>query len=127
MINKVILLGNLGKDAEIKGEGDRSVLSISLATEDGYFDKKNEWISSTEWHNIKAFGKLALRHAGLVKGTKIYVEGKIKTTPKKDSNEKYYQIVVDGIKVITKPNIIAPIKPHVKPAGQDDFDDDIPF
>lgn len=129
MINKVILLGNLGRDAELRGEGDRAMLSLSLATEDGYFDKKNEWVSVTEWHNVRLFGKSASRYAKLVKGDKVYVEGKIKTMTKKDSSEKYCQIVADKIKVIktsgsAKPAGTQSAKPKPDDTG---FDDDIPF
>lgn len=81
MINKVILLGNLGKDPEVKTlESGKKVASFSLATTESYKDKNGERQSNTEWHNISFFGSIVeVIEKYLKKGNQIYIEGKIKT------------------------------------------------
>jgi len=78
-VNKVILLGNLGKDPEVRHlENDRAVANFSLATSETYTNKQGERITNTEWHNIVLWGGLAkLAESYLKKGNKIYLEGKI--------------------------------------------------
>jgi single-strand DNA-binding protein len=57
-VNKVILLGNLGKDAEVKAlESGTPVANFSLATTERYKDKRGEWQDKTEWHNLVAYGR----------------------------------------------------------------------
>lgn len=79
MINKVILVGHLGKDPEIRHLESGGVVSrFSLATSDSYKDKSGQWQKQTEWHDITAWGALAERVGQqLKKGNLIYVEGKI--------------------------------------------------
>lgn len=79
MINKVTLIGNLGKDPEIRHlEGGVSVVKFSLATNESYRDKNGEWQTQTEWHEIVAWRQLAERVAkDLHKGSLVYIEGKI--------------------------------------------------
>lgn len=79
MINKVTLVGNLGKDPEIKHlEGGASVAKFSLATNENYRDKNGEWQTQTEWHDIVAWRQLAEKAArDLHKGSLVYIEGKI--------------------------------------------------
>ncbi|MGE5355708.1 MAG: single-stranded DNA-binding protein [Deltaproteobacteria bacterium] len=93
MINKVILIGNLGKDPEVrKLENNNSVAKFSLATNENYQDKNGEWQKLTEWHNISMWGNLAERaEKYLHKGSTIFLEGKIKTRKYTDKNgiEKY--------------------------------------
>ena len=78
-VNKVILLGYLGKDPEVRHlENDRAVANFSLATSESYTNKQGERISNTEWHNIVLWGGLAkLAEKYLKKGNQIYLEGKI--------------------------------------------------
>ena len=79
MVNKVILIGNLGQDPEVKKLDSGSQLTkFNLATTDSYKDKNGEWQKQTEWHRIVLWRDLAER-AGqqLVKGSKIYLEGKL--------------------------------------------------
>jgi single-strand DNA-binding protein len=78
-VNKVILLGNLGKDPEVRHlENDRAVANFSLATSETYTNKQGERITNTEWHNIVLWGGLAkLAESYLKKGNQIYLEGKI--------------------------------------------------
>lgn len=79
MINKVTLIGNLGKDPEVRHlENGAMVASFSLATNENYRDKDGNWQKLTEWHNIVAWRELAERaERSLKKGSLVYVEGKI--------------------------------------------------
>lgn len=79
MINRVILVGNAGRDAEVKKlENGTSVAGFSLATSENYKDKSDEWQSITTWHNIVCWRHLAEKAGKDVKkGTQVYVEGKI--------------------------------------------------
>jgi single-strand DNA-binding protein len=78
MINKAILVGNLGKDPEVKTlENGTKVATFSLATSESYKDKNDAWQTLTEWHNIVAWRNLADRAEKLTKGTMVYIEGKI--------------------------------------------------
>lgn len=88
MINKAILIGNLGNDPEIKMlEGGTSVGRFSLATQDSYKDKNGEWQQQTEWHNVVVWRDLAERaEKQLKKGSKVYVEGKITYRKYKDKD-----------------------------------------
>jgi len=81
-INKVILVGNLGQDPEVRAMNDgSSVVTISVATSESWKDKINgEKKESTEWHRVVFFGKLAdVAAKYLVRGGKVYVEGKLQT------------------------------------------------
>ena len=97
MINKVILIGNLGADPEIRAlESGAKVARLSVATNENYQDKNGEWQKLTEWHNVVAWRGLAERSEYLKKGGLVYVEGKL-TTRKwtdKDGNDKYTTEVV---------------------------------
>lgn len=80
-INKVILVGNLGKDPEVRYlDNGVAVANFSLATTENYKNKEGERVSQTEWHNIVLWRGLAeVAEKYLKKGASIYVEGKIKT------------------------------------------------
>lgn len=80
-INKVILVGNLGKDPELRmTAGGTQVGSFSLATGERRKDQSGNWVDHTEWHNIVVFGKTAENCAQyLKKGRQAYVEGRIQT------------------------------------------------
>ena len=79
MINKVTLIGNLGKDPEIRHfEGGSKVTKFSLATNENYQDRNNQWQTRTEWHDIVCWGSQAERaERTLKKGSLVYVDGKI--------------------------------------------------
>jgi single-strand DNA-binding protein len=87
MINKVTLVGNLGKDPEVKHlESGSSVARIKLATNESYRDKDGNWQNLTEWHTVIAWRELAKRaEKDLKKGSLVYVEGKLRTRSYKDS------------------------------------------
>jgi single-strand DNA-binding protein len=80
-INKVTLLGNVGKDPEIRSTPSGvMVASFGLATSDRYQDAQGNWQDRTEWHNLKAFKRTAeIVRDYVKKGSKLYIEGKIST------------------------------------------------
>jgi len=94
-VNKVILIGNLGKDPEVKfTPGGTAVAKFSLATNERYKDKAGEWQDRTEWHNIVAWQRLAEIVGEYVKkGNKLYVEGRLQTSSwdDKESGQKKYK------------------------------------
>ncbi len=101
-INKVILVGNLGNDPEVRyAANGNCITNVSLATSESYKDKNTgQEVEKTEWHRVVFFQKLAeIAGEYLRKGSQIYIEGKLKTTKYNDNNgvEKYStDIVVDG-------------------------------
>lgn len=101
-INKVILVGNLGNDPEVRyAANGNAITNISIATSESYKDKNTgQDVEKTEWHRVVFFGKLAeIAGEYLRKGSQVYVEGKLKTTKYTDNQgiEKYStDIVVDG-------------------------------
>ena len=101
MLNKVTLIGNLGRDPEIRHfEGGSQVAKFSLATNENYRDKNGEWHTRTEWHDIVCWGPLAERvERNLKKGQLVYVEGKISTRKwqDKDGNDRYTTEIVSNI------------------------------
>ena len=101
MINKVILIGNLGKDPEIRRlENGAVVAKFSVATNETYRDKAGEFQTITEWHEVVAWRYLAERaERDLKKGKMVYIEGKL-TTRKwqdKDGNDRYTTEVVGNV------------------------------
>jgi len=98
-INKVILVGNLGKDPEIRViEGGRKVANFSLATTESYKDKNGQRVDQTEWHNVSFWGPIAdVIEKYLKKGSQIYVEGRIKTRSYEDKDKiKRYSTEIVG-------------------------------
>ena len=88
MINKVTLIGHLGRDPEIRTlENGATVARFSVATNENYRDKNGEWQSITEWHNVVAWRNLASRaERDLKKGSLVYIEGKLSTRKWQDQN-----------------------------------------
>jgi single-strand DNA-binding protein len=106
-INKVILIGNLGKDAEIRYlEGNVARTNFSLATTETYKDKEGNRIDHTEWHNIVMWRSLAeSAHKLLRKGMQVYIEGKLQTRQwqDKDNNRRQTtEIVAEHFLMMTK-------------------------
>lgn len=104
-VNKVILVGNLGRDPEIwTFEDGTKKASFSLATTESYKDKMGNRVDQTEWHNIVLWRGLAdIAERFLKKGNSIYVEGKIKTRSyqDKDANTKYVtEIFADNMTML---------------------------
>jgi len=98
MVNKVILIGNLGKDPEVRHlESGSVVAKFSVATNENYRDKSGEWQTITEWHNIVVWRGLAEKaERSLKKGMQVYIEGKLSTRKwqDKDGNDRYTTDVV---------------------------------
>ena len=100
-VNKVILVGNLGKDPEVRYlDSGVAVANFSLATTENYKNKQGEKVSQTEWHNIVLWRGLAeVAEKWLKKGSSVYIEGKIRTNKWEDKKEildiipKYWQII----------------------------------
>lgn len=94
-VNKVILVGRLGKDPEIRSTPNGStVAKFSIATDDRYTDRNGEKQERTEWHNITAWGKLAeICGQYLRKGKLVYIEGSIRTDSwdDKETGQKKYR------------------------------------
>ncbi len=139
-VNKVILVGNLGKDAELKRTpGGSAVTTLSLATTDVYTDRDGQRQEKTEWHRVVVWGKTAESLSEyLVKGKQIYVEGRLQTRSwdDKDGNKRYTtEIRSDRIVLLSGPgggrgarverDEAAPGEPAREPVEL--TDDDIPF
>ncbi len=107
MVNKVILVGNVGKEPEIRHlESGSALARFSLATNESYKDKSGEWQQVTEWHNIIVWRQLAERaERSVKKGSTLYLEGKL-TTRKwqdKDGNDKYTtEVVANTFRVLDR-------------------------
>ena len=106
-VNKVILLGNVGKDPEIKSTtGGTLVANLSLAASERYKDKGGEWQERTEWHNLVGYARGAeILRDYVKKGSKLYVEGRITTRSwdDKETGKKAYrtEIVVNEISLLS--------------------------
>lgn len=156
-VNKVILVGNLGRDPEMRymPSGD-AIASFSVATTDTWKDKNGQKQERTEWHRISMFGKLAeIAGEYLKKGSSVYVEGRLQTRKwqDKEGNERQTtEVVADRMQmlggrssgntyeVMEDEDQSAPQQRQSAPAAQqkaapaatggsgfDDFEDDIPF
>ena len=106
-VNKVILVGNVGKDPEVKHlDSNASVANFTLATSDHYTNKGGEKVTTTEWHNIVCWSGLAtLAENYIRKGGQIYVEGKIRTRSydAQDGSKRYItEILADTIQLLGK-------------------------
>jgi single-strand DNA-binding protein len=137
-VNKAILVGNLGKDPEIRAlDSGVKVATFSIATTETYKDKEGKRVDSTEWHNVVLWRGLAeIAEKYLKKGNSVYVEGRIKTRSwdDKDGNKRYTtEIVGDTMNMLGgKPGqgnsgdpgpavVNEPTGPAASP------DDDLPF
>jgi single-strand DNA-binding protein len=144
-VNKVILIGNLGQDPEMRSfaSGD-AVCNIRVATSETWKDKNTgEQQERTEWHTVVAFRRLAeIMGQYLKKGSKVYIEGKLRTRKWQDQqgNDRYTtEIVADEMQMLDSRGGSADYNaaprasaPSSKPAGQpapvdNGFEDDIPF
>ncbi|MCC6690765.1 MAG: single-stranded DNA-binding protein [Bacteroidia bacterium] len=137
-INKVILVGNLGKDPEVRYlEGGVAVANFSLATSESYKDKNGNKVESTEWHNIVMWRGLAeVAEKRLKKGMQIYIEGKLRTRSweDKEKNKRYTtEIVADNMIMLgRKENNSAGIQQPTAPSNpiasaNNSSTDDLPF
>jgi single-strand DNA-binding protein len=151
-VNKVILLGNVGKDPEIRSTASGAIVAnFTLATSDRFQDGQGNWQDRTEWHNLVAFKRTAeIVRDYVKKGSKLYIEGKLQTRSwdDKESGQKRYktEIVVFDLSLLSgrdenaggyshaasAPATAASFdqRPPASAAAQDETlisDDDIPF
>jgi single-strand DNA-binding protein len=135
-VNKVILIGNLGKDPELRYlPSGGPVTKFSLATGSRWKDKDGQWQERTDWHNIVAFGRTAeVCNEYLKKGSPIYVEGRIQTRSydDRDGNKKWItEIIAQSINMLGKKDEVEVEVPEAadqpSPEGNQDKDDDLPF
>jgi single-strand DNA-binding protein len=139
-VNKVILIGNLGADPEIKYlSSGTTVVSFRIATTENRLNRSGEKVAFTEWHRIVAFGKLAeICGEYLHKGKQVYVEGRLQTRSweDKDGNRKWRtEIVATQMQMLGAPG--APVEApglekevpidQGEPSGSPGSDDDVPF
>ncbi len=144
-VNKVILIGNPGKDPEVRySPNGGAVANITLATSESWKDKNTgENVEKTEWHRVVFFRRLAeIAGEYLKKGSKVYIEGKLQTRKwqDKDGNDRYTtEIVANEMQMLDSrgggtadfnqtPASAPAAQPQASsPAPAGDFDDDIPF
>jgi single-strand DNA-binding protein len=132
-VNKVILVGRLGKDPESRTfDNGTQVANFSLATSDSYKDKiTGERKETTEWHNIVCFRKLAeivTQHCH--KGDLVYIDGKIKTRSwDKDGVTRYTtEVIADTVNILSRGNgSTGTTTPTAAPQAQETTTDDLPF
>ena len=101
-LNKVMLLGNLGADPELKmTQGGQSVLKLRLATTETYLDKNQTRQERTEWHSVTLWGKRGEALAKfLTKGERIFVEGSLRTSSYEKNGEKRYSTEINATNII---------------------------
>ena len=149
-VNKVILIGNLGQDPEVKYmPNGGAVANITVATSESWKDKNTgETKENTEWHRVVFFRRLAeIAGEYLKKGSKVYIEGKLQTRKWQDQqgNDRYTtEIIANDMQMLdgrgggagsgagggfnSSAGQSSGQQPAAAPAGNfDDFDDDIPF
>lgn len=108
MVNKVTLVGRLGKDPEVRRfDNEGAVCNFSLATDSSYKNKAGEWVNETEWHNIAIWRRWLVDSAEkfLKKGSLVFIEGKLATRSWDDQQgvKKYTtEIVVETLKRLEK-------------------------
>jgi len=151
MVNKVILIGRLGKDPEVRRlESGTAVAKFSLATDESYKDKDGNKVDQTEWHNIVVWrGQAEIAEKYLKKGMLIYVEGKLthREYTDKDNQKKYFtEVVANTFKMLERKDAGGggyfpgtnddpaaakstggDAEPVVEDAGADAPTDDLPF
>lgn len=133
-VNKVIILGNVGQDPEIR-QGNFIVAALSIATTRKWRDKAGETQSETEWHRVSAFGRLAEIISQYVrKGDPIYIEGRLRTRKYEDKQggERWVtEIIAEQLQLLRQKD--SDEKPaQAKPAAQrrapeSAYDSDVPF
>jgi single-strand DNA-binding protein len=147
-INKVILIGNLGKDPETRyTQGGSAVTNFSVATTENWKDRQSgEQQERTEWHNVVCFARLAeIAGEYLKKGSKVYIEGSLRTSSWEQDGQKKYrtEIMARDLQMLdsrggpsdgapsgferSQSNQRGPMDNAPTLSDADDFDDDIPF
>ena len=138
-VNKVILVGNLGKDPEVRysANGD-AIANITVATTDSWKDKSGDKQERTEWHRVSFFGKLAeIAGEYLKKGSQIYIEGRLQTRKwqDKEGQDRYTtEIIADRMQMLGSKLSLCndnsePIRKKQAQNGSDfdEMGEDVPF
>ena len=129
-VNKVILVGNLGKDPEVKYlDSGIAVANFSLATTENYKNKEGERVSQTEWHNIVLWRGLAeVAEKYLKKGSSIYIEGRIRTRKWEDDDGKTrYNTEILGDNMTMLGGKPQPENKNEDLTSSENDEDDLPF
>lgn len=135
-LNRVMLLGNLGADPELRMTGGgQAVLNLRLATTESYLDKNKDRQERTEWHNVVVWGKRAEGlHKILGKGDRLFIEGGLRTSSYEKDGEKRYKtdivasnVILSGSKSGARPAKRDDAEPPMGPGDGSVDDDDIPF
>lgn len=140
MLNKVQIIGRLGKPVEIKySQAGNAIASFSVATDESYTDKNGQRQEATEWHNVVAFGKTAdICGKYLDKGSLVYVEGKLRTRKwqDRDGRDRYVtEIYADNVRFLERKHEQSSMQERAvtsrqqrapQPEQQQDFDMDMP-
>ncbi len=135
-VNKVILVGNLGADPEVRYlEAGTAVATIRLATSESYKNKNGERITQTEWHSVVLWRGLAeIAEKYLKKGMQIYVEGRLRTRSwdDKEGNKRYTtEILGDTMKMLSRKeesaSQVVEKQQEAPSASVEDDTDDLPF
>ena len=124
-VNKVILIGNLGKDPEVRYlDNGVAVANISLATSENYKNKQGERVTQTEWHDVVLWRGLAeVAEKYLKKGSSVYVEGKLRTNKwvDKDENTRYKtEVLADKLTMLGRSQ-------NQEESTESTSEDDLPF
>lgn len=134
-VNKVILVGNVGKDPEVRYlEGGVAVARFPLATTESYKNREGQKVETTEWHNIVLWRGLAeVAEKFVRKGKQLYIEGRIRTRSYGEENNKkwFTEIVADSMTMLggprpenssqEQPAVAPPIESSTVPAAADDL------
>lgn len=139
-VNKAILIGNVGKDPEVKHlDSGMVITNIRLATSETYNNKNNEKVTNTEWHNVVLFRNLAeIAEKYVNKGDALYIEGRIRTRSwdDKDGNKRYMtEIVGNNMQMLgggkksdeTSASQSSGVTESEGATGIPDDEDDLPF
>ena len=134
-LNKVMLIGNLGQDAETRfTTNNTAVTNFSIATKNSHKDKEGNWVSETTWHNIIAWKVSDYVQKGLLKGRSVYVEGRIQKRDyvNKEGMKVYVtEVVAERLQLNdSKPKEHSDDDTQQEPAGSSNggiIDDDLPF
>jgi len=144
-VNKVILVGNLGREPDIQYTGDgKAIANLAVATSDSWTDKTTgQKVEKTEWHRVSVFGGLAdIAQKYLHKGSQVFLEGKLQTRKwqNKEGQDQYTtEVILSGwnttlMMLDKKGDPVEPAKASIDvapekitPVDKEDFEDDIPF
>ena len=128
-VNKVMLIGNLGKDPEVRYlDSGVAVANFSLATTESYKNKDGERVSQTEWHNIVLWRGLAeVAEKWLKKGSSVYIEGRIRTRKweDKEGNARYSTEILGDNMTMLGGKPASETSPVI--SEESDSKDDLPF